>query len=117
MSGNSPGFVGVPETAVNDVEHKRRVARTVNLLLQGKLNAVTTVTLTANTTTTTITDARITSSSFIGFMPKTANAAAALANLYVSAQMGSNGTVAGSATLTHANNAQTDRTFNVLIIG
>lgn len=117
MSGVNPGLPGVPEVGVNDVEHRRRLARAINSLLQGKLNSVTTVTLTAGAATTTLTDARITTNSFIGFMPTTANAAAALANLYVSNRMTSNGNVAGNATLTHANNAQTDRTFIVLIIG
>jgi hypothetical protein len=89
----------------------------VNSLLQGKINAVSTVTLTANVATTTMTDARISSRSFISFQPTTANAAAALATLYTSGQTGGTGTVTGSVVINHANNAQTDRTFNVLIIG
>lgn len=117
MSGVNPGFPNAPEVGVNDVEHRRKLAKVINALMQGKMNAVTTVTLTANAATTTLTDARITINSFIGFMPTTANAAAAIATLYVSNRMTSNGTVSGNATLTHANNAQTDRTFIVLIIG
>lgn len=117
MSGTSLGYQAVPDVGVDEKEHRRRLARAINGLLQGKMNAVTTVTLTANSATTTLTDDRITPKSFIGFMPETANAAAALANLYVSNRMSTNGTVIGNATLTHANNAQTDRTFTVLIIG
>lgn len=117
MSGNNPGYQGVPEVGADQKEHSRRIARAVNGLLQGKMNAVTTVTLTANAATTTLTDARITANSFIGFMPTTANAAAALSGLYVSAQVSANGLAAGYATLNHANNAQTDKTFKVLIIG
>lgn len=64
-----------------------------------------TVTLTASATTTTVTDKSITSESVIALMPTTANAAAALGTTYVSARS------KGSFTLTHANNAQTDRTF------
>ena len=117
MSSTSLGYPAVPDVGVDEKEHRRRLARAINGLLQGKMNAVTTVTLTANSATTTLTDDRITPKSFIGFMPTTANAAAALANLYVSNRMSTNGTVIGNATLTHANNAQTDRTFTVLIIG
>lgn len=71
------------------------------------------VTLTANAASTTITDARIRFDSFIGFQPTTANAAAELGagTLYVD----DSGRVNGSVTITHANNAQTDRTFKVLI--
>lgn len=89
----------------------RSVARVVNDILQGKLNAVMTVTLTQNATSTTLTDPRITASSFVGLMPMTANASGALATTYVSAR------ASGSATFTHANNAQTDRNFVVLVIG
>ncbi len=89
----------------------REIAERVNRLNQGKMNAVTTLTLTANAATTTFTDVRIGGMSYIGFSPTTANAAAELATLYVSAKAN------GSATLTHANNAQTDRTYDVLIIG
>ncbi len=89
----------------------RTVATIVNNILQGKLNAVITVVLTANATTTTLTDTRITRASFIGLCPLTSNAAAALATTYVSARADQ------SATFTHANNAQTDRNFVVLVIG
>lgn len=111
---------GVPSVAQFDGDAKllfRRLSSVVNTILQGKINAVTTVTLTAGTTTTTITDARITSKSFIGLTPTTANAAAAIPTTYISSQMTGTGTTQGTATITHANNAQTDRTFNILIIG
>lgn len=89
----------------------REITERVNRLIQGKMNAVTTVTLTAGATTTTLTDARIGAQTYIGFSPTTANAAAALTNLYVSAK------ATGSATLTHSNTGTTDRTFDVLLIG
>jgi hypothetical protein len=66
---------------------------------------VTEVTLTPSTTTTVITDLVIKAGSQILLSPLTANAAAALGTTYQSAA------VDGSATLTHANNAQADRTF------
>lgn len=90
----------------------RRIVEVVNGVLGGKLNAVASVTLAASAATTTVTDARISPFSFIGFSPLTANAAAEIGNgtLYVSAQ------TSGSCTLTHANNAQTDRNLTLLIV-
>lgn len=117
MSGNNPGFPGAPTGGADDVEHRRRLAQVINNHNQGKMNAVTTITLAANVASTTLQDARITQNSFIGFMPTTANAATALSGLYVSSRVAANGTTPGSATLNHANNAQVDRTFAVLIIG
>ena len=100
--------------------YARQIAAVVNRILQGKLNAVYRVanadfTLTANAASSTFTDARVAINSYLGFMPKTANAAAELGNgtMYVLAANMNN----GAWTITHANNAQTDRTFRVLIIG
>lgn len=109
----SPGFLPVPEMEQDEREHRRKLARKVNDLLQGRINCTLDVTLTANAASTTVTDARISASSFLFWMPRTANAAAEIGNgtLYVSARTN------GSATLAHANNAQTDRDFTLLIIG
>ena len=91
----------------------RSVAEVVSRMNQGKLNATTELTLTANAATSTFTDPRLTTQSVIGLTPLTANAAAEKGNgtLYVSARTN------GSATITHANNAQTDRSFAVSILG
>lgn len=89
----------------------RQIARIVNDILQGKLNATMAVTLTPNAGTTTLSDARITASSFIGLCPLTANAAGAIATTYPSTR------AAGSVIFTHANNSQADKTFIVLVIG
>lgn len=90
----------------------RSVVDVVNNSLAGKLNVTLTVTLAAGATTTTVTDARVSAFSAILLMPLTANAAAEQANgtVYVSAQK------SGECTLTHANNAQSDRTFRLLIV-
>ena len=101
----------VTEYDNNEVEHRRRLALGVNKALSGKLNVVTTVTLTAAATTTTLTDARLTPQSVISFMPTTANAAAGITALYVT------NLTNGSATLNHANNAQADRIYQISIIG
>lgn len=105
------GYPLAPETLVNDVEHRRKIAQTANLAMQGKLNAVAQITLTPSSTTTTLTDARIGATTGIFFSALSANAAGALSSLYVSAQKN------GQATLTHASTATVDRTFNVLLIG
>ena len=69
------------------------------------------VTLTASSATTTVSDLRAGQDSVILFMPRTANAAAAIGGLYVSARGKQ------TFTLTHANNAQTDRTFSYVVLG
>lgn len=83
----------------------------LNQGLNGKINGGGEVTLTANSATTTLTDALLGTQSRIHLTPMTSNGAAALAGLYVSAR------AKGTATLTHANNAQTDRTFMYSIFG
>jgi hypothetical protein len=88
-----------------------QVERTINELLKGRANNVGEVTLTANVTTTTTTDTRIKQSMKIFLSPTTANAAAALTNVYVSA------VADGSFTLTHSNTATVDRTFDYIIHG
>lgn len=89
----------------------RQVAEVVNQMMDGKTNNTGTVTLRASQTTTTLNDLRIGVKSVILFMPTTANAAGALSGLYVSARGNQ------TATLTHASNAQTDKTFDYCVIG
>lgn len=93
--------------------HLRLVANTINGLLIGKTNAFGAVTLTAASTTTAVTDARVGGESVITWMPKTANAAAEIGagGMYVSARGD------GTFTITHASNAQTDRDFEYSING
>lgn len=80
-------------------------------LAQGRSNAVGSVTLVTSTTTTTVTNMTCGADSIVILSPKTANAAAALATTYVSA-IG-----AGTFTLTHSSNGQTDRVFGYVNIG
>ena len=90
----------------------REVSEVVNNLVEGKSNNTGTVTLAvAGATTTTLTDERIGYDSIILFMPTTANAASACGGLYVSAK------IKGSATLTHAANVLTDKTYGYLVVG
>lgn len=91
---------------------EREVSQAIKDLTEGRSNATGTVTLTANTTTTTVTKSTINANAGVFLFPTTANAAAALATTYATiAALG------GSFTITHANNAQTDRTFYYIVIG
>ncbi len=96
---------------------RRRLEGHAKILQAGKLNCSGVVTLAAGQSTTTLVDPLITYTSTILFMPSTANAAAAMAGLYVTDTLAGSGGAAGSAVLHHANNAQTDREFRYVIIG
>lgn len=91
----------------------RETANVVNLLVDGKINAGGEVTLSASSASTTVTDYRVGTESVIVFTPTTANAAAEQGGgaMYLSARSKQ------SFTITHANNAQTDRTFIYIVIG
>lgn len=88
-----------------------KIVMAIRQLAEGRSNAVGTLTLTANAASTVVTSVTCGSGSVILLMPTTANAAAALATTYIA-------TVAnGSFTVTHANNAQADKTFKYVAIG
>lgn len=95
--------------------HRRRLAEKTHQIMQGKTNNILDVTLEANADSTTVQDARLTSQSALLPMPRTANAAAEIAGgtMYVS----DTGRVHEAVTITHANNAQTDRDFYFVIVG
>jgi hypothetical protein len=83
----------------------------INSLLDGKHNATAAVTLTANSETTELTDERIGAYTVIQFTPQSANAASeALWQSFPNA-------TEMQATLNHANNAQTDRTYGYSLHG
>lgn len=84
---------------------------TINELLKGRANNVGEVTLTENVTTSTISDVRIKQTMTAVLIPRTANAAAAMTNVYISA------VADGSITLTHSNTATVDRTFDYILHG
>jgi len=90
------------------------IARSVNRLINGELTVVGEVTLTANSATTTVTDQRAAAGRSIALVqPQTANAAAAMNTWWIDpADVG-----VGTFVIRHANNAQTDRTFNYEIKG
>ena len=94
-------------------EDGREIALVVNSILDGKINATGSVTLTASAASTTVTEDRAGSDSVILFMPTTANAASeqAAGGMYVSSRGKQ------TFTITHANNTQSDRTFEYVVIG
>ena len=95
----------VPLTWHSAAEHLRLVASAINDMLNGRGNATGTLTIAASVGTTTLTDPRIGPDTCIALMPTTANAAAGLTATYVTARGN------GTATVTHANNAQVDRIY------
>lgn len=98
------------EVSLTSQESYRALALAINELARGRINSLLQdVTLTPDSATTVINSPKITPYSALFLSPRTANAAAALGGLYVSA------IVDGQATLTHANNAQVDKTFDILV--
>jgi hypothetical protein len=95
--------------------HGVALASAVARLFQGKMNNTGTFTCTANVATTVLSDPRLTVNSVLTLDPKTANAAAekAAGTIYALTANRNNLTW----TITHANAATTDRTFQYAIIG
>lgn len=101
----------IPHRGDNDKE--REIISHINSIVLGNTNNTDTVTLTENASSTVVNNSRISSESYIEFMPTTANAASEKSGgaMYVSAQEN------GQFTIAHANNAQTDRTFRYVHVG
>lgn len=106
MSGYFPG---------SGETNPRNLARAIRDLFMGRSNAFGTFTLTHDVASTTVLAQNVGVDSVISLMPVTANAAAAIGagTAYILAA----NVVAGSFIVTHANNAQTDRTFRYAIQG
>jgi hypothetical protein len=104
-----------PTSHPNLTEWCRKLAISCIQSLRGKTDNTGTFTLTANSATTTVTETqgRIGTGTVIHWSPTTANASAALANVYLSSRSVS----ANTFTLTHTNNAQVDRTFSYTLTG
>ena len=94
-------------------EFVRRLADVANGARRGKLNSVGTVTWTESSTTTTLTDPLIGPNSYIGFNPTTANAGTLYGDggWYISSKTN------GSAVITHTSAANSDLTFEYIVIG
>lgn len=95
----------------NPATTDRQLREIVAGAMQGKTNNTGTVTLTASSTTTTLTDPRIGAESVVLLAPQTAAAKTAyVAGIYQAC-------TTGSATLTHASNAAVDQTFGYVVVG
>lgn len=88
-----------------------RIIRAIRELFQGRSNAVGVIALAPGATTTVVSAVNCSISSHPVLFPATANAAAAVATTYVSAVRN------GEFVVTHANNAQPDRTFHWVALG
>jgi len=96
-------------------QYLQSISAVANRANTGKVNVVINVTLDSGSATTTVTDNRLTQFSGVSFDPMTANAASekAAGTMYVSPA----GRRSGEWTITHANNAQTDRRFRMVVMG
>lgn len=107
-----PGRPRVQEDMPDGRFHRRQIAQQLNGARKGALDCTLSVTLDAGTTTTTVVDSRISLSTAPVLTATTAHAAAEVAagGLYVVPSK-------GQCVITHANNAETDRTFQLALIG
>ena len=104
MSGNVP---------IPTEKDPYKIARAIRELFEGRSNAVGSFTLAANAASTTVTAANCGSGCTVLVFPKTANAATEVGNGTMYIATVNNGTFV----VTHANNAQTDRTFRYAAFG
>lgn len=88
-----------------------KINRAIQQIEQGRLNVTGTCLLTPSATTTVVKAANCGAGSKVQLTATSANAAAATASTFISAVAN------GSFTITHANNAQTDRTFGFACLG
>jgi hypothetical protein len=89
----------------------RRIVQAIIQLVEGRHNAADEFTLTPGAAQTVVSHPNCSLECHPQFSARTANAAAALATTYISA------IDQGSFTVTHANNAQVDRTFGYTVTG
>ena len=94
------------------------IVDTINQLADGRSNNVSIhsatgggVTLTPSASTTTVNFPTVSVSSMISLSPRTANAAAAVPTTFITTVLN------GSFIISHANNTQTDRTFDFSAVG
>ena len=103
---------GVQEYLPNEKQHRENIARVLNGVAIGAIDCTLQVTLDANAASTTVVDSRISIQTAPILVPTTAHAAAEVAagGLYVTPTK-------GQVVINHANNAQTDRIFQLALLG
>lgn len=115
MPTTNPGTPAVPEQMPDAGEHLRRIAKSLNTVITGKLNATIDVTLAAGVDHTTINDPRIFyTSAIVPAMALTFNGATDIAGgMYVP-----QATIKkGQCVVYHRADIATNRTIRFLIIG
>ena len=90
---------------------QRAVAEIVNGIMNGKTNNTGTITLNSSSTSTTLTDARISAESVIIMTPMSLNAAKEFGTCYISARTN------GSATISHQNTGHADLNYTYIVVG
>ncbi len=90
-----------------------KIVRATRQLIEGRSNATGSVTLGTSATSTIVAALNCGAGSQVFLFPKTANAAAALATTYILAA----NVTKQQFIITHASNAQTDRTFSFVCLG
>ena len=98
-----------------DEKDLTKLTEAINQLTQGRSNAVGSVTLTINVTSTTVPAINCGSGSTVLLFPATANASAEFGNGTIHVK--TTDVFNGSFKITHANNANADRTFLYVCLG
>lgn len=91
------------------------IVAAIRQLVAGRSNAVGSFSLAANAASTTVSAPNCATGSHVFLFPRTAHASAEIGNgtIFIAAADVAN----GSFKVTHANNAQTDRTFSFVALG
>jgi hypothetical protein len=114
-------FPSAPRKMTDALKWCEKIAEIVNQIMQGRTNNYGTVTLSANAATTTVTLPLgvISTESVIIFEPTTLNAAIEYfgGTMYRSATSVKATATTSTFTITHSNDASTDRVFLYCIIG
>ena len=111
MGLSAGSSVTVPYYQTDDQRHRRKIAEWAKQVNQGHIECVGNVTLAVSTISTTVSDARVSLTSWIGLEPITANALSARPTVWVST-FGN-----GTFTITHASSASVDQTFRYAVLG
>ena len=107
----SARVAALEETVWNLAQYSMQVAEVTNGARRGKISPCNEITLRANETTTTLTSEDISANSHIFMFPLSANAASVIASTYISSMTN------GQAVITHPSDANTDKTFDYVILG
>lgn len=105
-------FNALPKDLDDLRKYQRLISQVVNGLMSGRSNNVLDVTLDANAATTNVVDSRIGVNTVAVCVPTTANASA-IATPYRDFTNPLN----GEMDIIHANDANTDKTFKVILVG